>query len=457
MKSSIYRWVSYILVFAMIMQAVICFPRGRVAYAESLIIIEDGKLEEWFIEESKHLEDRMTQKYIMENMIYEDEIYEFKLSEYIIAQAYIVETTVDVDTTTELVGILPRQIDDYDIDWPTVIGKFAVGTAIIITVGIVRHLTKGGSTFFLMATPEKVARDAFVGGAIGAALSVVIHDMQNGNTIERGALKYAIEGFADGFMWGAISSVLKIGAQNFKRLRAFRLATGDTLKINLDGTVFDKAGKILGKAYYDNQRLWHFVDEIAQTTRVFDFAGKELISLAGTSLPANTMLRLGADAAYKLCYTDAAGVIYRIDDKMLPNIVYRLGNNIYRTDTKGRIIEVAFEKLSLKPAGRGRLMIVDSMKTIGGGNARSTDQKGHLVADWFNGDNTMANIVPMTPKVNQGAVKSIETTWASALSDGKNVSGSIAISYNGSSFRPTSFTYSYDIGDGIVEQLIQNH
>lgn len=456
MKTSLYRWISHILIFTMIMQGVICLPSERVAYADSLIVIEEGKLEEYLTDEEKRIENKITQQYIMENMLYEDGLYEFKLTEDIIVQSYIVKTTVGITTKTELVGVLPHQIDGYEIDWPAVIGKFAVGTAIIITVGVVHHLTKGVSSFFIMATPQKVAIDAFVGGAIGAALSAVIHGPQNGETVQKRAIKYAIEGSADGFMWGAISSVLKVAGQNFKRLRAFQLATGGTLKIKLDGTVLDKAGIVQGKAYYDNQKLWHFVDEIAQTTRVFDCDGKELTSLAGTSLPANTMLRLGADASYKLCYTDTAGTIYRIDDKKLPNLFYQLGDKIYRTDAKGRTIEVTFEKLGLKSTSRGRLMIVDSMKTIGGNDARATDQKGHLIADWFNGDNTMANIVPMAPKVNQGTVKGIETTWAAAIGDGKNVRGSIRICYKGSSCRPSSFTYSYDIGDGMVEKAILN-
>ena len=75
------------------------------------------------------------------------------------------------------------------------------------------------------------------------------------------AKKYAVEGFADGYMWGAISSVLKITGKNFKRLKAFKMATGGSAAIKADGTVFDEAGKRIGQAFYDNENVWHLVDE----------------------------------------------------------------------------------------------------------------------------------------------------------------------------------------------------
>lgn len=423
--------------------------------AESFIRIEEGKMEEALIEESLVSEELLSQQYIREHLIYEDDLYEYRLNEDIIAQAYVFETKVSVNTTSEMVGILPRQIDDYEIDWPAVIGKFAVGTAIIITVGVVHHVTKGASSYFIMATPADVARDAFVGGAIGAALDVVIHDILNGKTVEPGAIKYAIEGFADGFMWGAIGSVLKVAGKNFKRLKAFKTATGGALKIKLDGTVLDAAGNVVGKAYYDSKNLWHLVDEVAQTTRAFDKAGKELLSMAGAGLPANSTLRLGADAAFKLCYTDANGVIFRVGDELLPNMTYVIDGVTYMTDKYGRIVSTEFAQLTLKDGARQ--VIADSRMCIGHGEARVGDDLGHLVADMFNGDNTMANIVLMDGHVNKSPVKAIELSWKRAIQEGKQVSGRIDISYAGHKFRPSEFIYSYDIGEGLVTKVITNH
>ena len=68
----------------------------------------------------------------------------------------------------------------------------------------------------------------------------------------------------------------------------------------------------------------------------------------------------------------------------------------------------------------------------------------------------MANIVPQSKYANHGAISEIENEMAIALNEGKRVSGSIELSYSGSSYRPTEFTYSYDIGDGMIVTHIKN-
>lgn len=86
-----------------------------------------------------------------------------------------------------------------------------------------------------------------------------------------------------------------------------------------------------------------------------------------------------------------------------------------------------------------------------------TDDRGHLIADMFNGDNSIANIVPMDSKVNRsGAFHQIETTLMNWLQEGGRASGAIEVTYNGPLGRPESFTYSYDIGNGVVSTFIPN-
>lgn len=71
-------------------------------------------------------------------------------------------------------------------------------------------------------------------------------------------------------------------------------------------------------------------------------------------------------------------------------------------------MSVSAEKLQLKPPGRERLDILNSIKEIGHGFEKATDDRGHLIADQFNGNNTLANLVPMDSKINQGSYKVIE-------------------------------------------------
>ena len=454
--SLLQKMLSAILTLCIVLQSI-----PTAGNAEGLVTYQEHKVEEQFIAETLIDEETITQKFILEHMIYEDELYEVRIDEDLIVQAYTIQLTVDVNTQTSMAGVLLPQLDDYDIDWPAVIAKFAIGTAIIVVVGVVYYVTKGTSSFFIMATPGKVLKSAIIGGAIDAALHVSINEVAQDGISSKAAVKYAIEGFADGYMWGAIGSVLHVTSKNIRRLKAFHLANGEKFQIKIDGSVVNESKNIIGKAYYGKNQ-WYLLDAAGNETRVFDKAGKEIIDLAKVELPspnllpANTTLSIGAQRALKVCYTDASGVIYRIGDDLVPNLTYKIGDAVYKTDSSGRLIEAAFDKLQLK-GDRGRFPILDSMEVIGKGDALTNDERGHLIADLFNGNNTIANIVPMSGTVNKGAVKNIETKWAQALKNGKNVKGSILISYDGSSFRPSSFTYKYNIGDEMTEALIKNY
>lgn len=414
----------------------------------------ENVISEQFINEETIDEEKLQEAYIRENLIYESGIYEYKISENIISQAYIIEVVVGETSEEEILKQLPKEIDEYDIDWAKVIGKFAVGTVIIITVGIVNYFSKG-STYFVFGSPVKVAKDALVGGAIGVAMNEVIGCIIDGKIAQKAATKYAVEGFAEGYMWGAIDSVLKIFSKNFKRLNSFKRATGGKAKIKIDGSVFDDAGKYIGKAYYDKDGVWHLVNESSKKISIFDSAGKELKSFAGSSLPSNSKLRLGTDATAKICYTDDIGQIFRIGDDLLPNMRYQINGYLYNTDDLGRVTKIVADNLQLKNS-TGRQIIFDSKSKIGRGFERHTDVRGHLIADRFGGDNTLANIVPMDGIVNNGEFKAIENILQKCLQDGGHVSVSIKPIYSGSSFRPDSLRVLYNIGNGEVTKIIPN-
>lgn len=61
------------------------------------------------------------------------------MDENIISEAYIIEVTISEDVEEEIIAQLPDDFSEYEIDWAAVIGKFAVGTTIIIATGIVQH------------------------------------------------------------------------------------------------------------------------------------------------------------------------------------------------------------------------------------------------------------------------------------------------------------------------------
>ena len=123
---------------------------------------------------------------------------------------------------------------------------------------------------------------------------------------------------------------------------------------------------------------------------------------------------------------------------------------MYETDELGRIIKVTFDKLSLKPEGQARKVISSSIDDIGKGYQQLGDQRGHIIADRFNGDNSLANMVPMSPDLNQRDFKAIEDLWAEAITNGKTVNGTIEFIYEGLSFRPGRMDVEYLI-DGLLD------
>lgn len=145
------------------------------------------------------------------------------------------------------------------------------------------------------------------------------------------------------------------------------------------------------------------------------------------------------------CSTDDMGRVFRVGDELAPNATYELNGYRYTTDALGRI-ESAEGVLQTK-THEGRLAIQDSMQTIGRGSQKAFDQRGHLIADRFNGSAGMENIVAMDEEVNQRAYAAIETKCADALNDGAEVFFRVESLYDNFSYRPDSFIVT-DIIDG---------
>ena len=101
-----------------------------------------------------------------------------------------------------------------------------------------------------------------------------------------------------------------------------------------------------------------------------------------------------------------AGIVYRINDELVPNITYKLGTVVYQTDDYGRIVKVTFDELTLKDADRPRKVIQNTLSEIGRGYEKVNDDRGHIIADRFNGNNSLANIVSMDSDLNRGEVQS---------------------------------------------------
>ena len=142
-------------------------------------------------------------------------------------------------------------------------------------------------------------------------------------------------------------------------------------------------------------------------------------------------------------YKDDNGEKYRIGDSLLPNKVFEVNGYKYKTDDKGRVIS-AEGKLQVKNhEGRNDM---DARSVIDKGDMRKTDDRGHLIADRFNGSGGLENVVAMDSNLNQhGDYKKMENTLADAKQDGANVQLKVEPVYKGDSTRPSEFRVSYSI------------
>lgn len=464
MGYKIKRLCSLLLVFVLCIQSLVgCGNNTDKHSSSSNVYVEENVVKEQIIEESSIDEKYLDESYITENLIYENGIYEYTIDENVISEAYIIEVIISENVEEEILTQLPDDFSEYEIDWTAVIGKFAVGTTIIIATGIVQHYLH--SSYFLFASPVKVTRDALIGGSMEAALRVVLEADKTGDNAEAEIKKYAIEGFADGYMWGAVTSVLSVMHKNFKIPKSLAMSSGKVGKIALDGTVFDEAGNELGKAYFGKNGIYVLKETVSGTQlELFDAVGKQIANATAEqmaqitkgTLPSNSIFRLGTSDTAKICRTDAAGIVYCINDELVPNIKYKLGTAVYQTDDYGRIVKVTFDELTLKDADRPRKVIQNTLSEIGRGCEKANDDRGHIIADRFNGNNSLANIVSMDSDLNRGEYKAMEDIWAESIKLGKSVSGTIELKYSGKSYRPDMLDVWYDIGEGSVEKVFSN-
>ncbi|XZI79736.1 DNA/RNA non-specific endonuclease [Clostridium perfringens] len=125
----------------------------------------------------------------------------------------------------------------------------------------------------------------------------------------------------------------------------------------------------------------------------------------------------------------------------------------YLTDSKGRISDV---EGTLKRGKAKRNAY--AQRTVGKEQGRlASDDGGHLIASIFKGSGDLDNLVPMDSTLNRGEWKSMESSWAKALEDGKKVDIKIKPIYNEPTQRPTSFKVKYRMDNGRwVKEIFTN-
>ena len=159
------------------------------------------------------------------------------------------------------------------------------------------------------------------------------------------------------------------------------------------------------------------------------------------------------DHTYK---TDDNGNIYNVDGKNLPNCRYELNGYEYETDEKGRIIRAEGD-LELPPYQPRPKSLPDIEDRRTEEDERGRDDKGHLIAHEFGGDDTEGNLVPMNSEVNEyGEYRNLERELKNAKEEGHDVHVTVEPQYDDDSKRPSSFFVTYTIDGERNEKVIIN-
>lgn len=150
-------------------------------------------------------------------------------------------------------------------------------------------------------------------------------------------------------------------------------------------------------------------------------------------------------------YYDDNGNKYREGNSLEPNTVFEKNGYTYQTDDMGRVIS-AEGKLQVKDH-KGRNEMPDTRDVVAHGQMADSDDRGHLIADRFNGSGELENLVPMEGKLNKGDYAKLEDTLAEAVKDGADVRMKVEPVYSEDSIRPDEFRVTYTI-DGDKEVVV---
>lgn len=151
-------------------------------------------------------------------------------------------------------------------------------------------------------------------------------------------------------------------------------------------------------------------------------------------------------------YLDDNGTKYRERDNLLPDMEFEVNGYKYKTDDQGRVIS-AEGQLQVKDHVRNN-NAMESRAVVGRGDMQETDDRGHLIADRFNGSGGLENLVPMDSELNRhGDYKKMENTLADAMQNDAKVELKVEPIYDDDTPRPSEFRVTYTI-DGEKEMTV---
>ncbi len=359
----------------------------------------DGStLSESILSEDIKQEDILTEHELLEYTINVTKIIEDQLEEDILFEDLQVEMYLadDIEGIFDEYMIFNGDAGQYQIDWWKVIGQFAAGTAVIVVTGVAAYFTSEipGVGFVFATSCKEALKEAIIGAAVGAALNSAIGALVSGGNVDA-VTKYAIEGAANGFMWGAISGAL-LGA--FSGYVSYYKDTSAVFEgnklighINKNGEIRTAAGKLAG---YKTQN-GYILDAANNVLGMADDAGN--ISSTFTSLiPASRQVL--APTGRSVTYTINASNQVLSSGKVIGTIneagciIDSAGHLIGQVDDAGRLVagiaKTVKAGFKLSPAGT----ILNSTRVVDG-VTQYLDDAGRVIGYVFDTKNSAGQVV----------------------------------------------------------------
>ncbi|TXJ25260.1 hypothetical protein EPJ65_10660 [Brachyspira aalborgi] len=136
--------------------------------------------------------------------------------------------------------------DDFwqDVDWKSIIGKLTIGTSVIVVTGVFSVATIGSPLHIVFLSSFKGAlAGAGIGLGTGAAINSAIQILLNGGKID-GWQKHALEGAADGYMWGAITGAITGGLKAYHDIPKMSGNYPKNPTVKFEWDIIKKGGKV---------------------------------------------------------------------------------------------------------------------------------------------------------------------------------------------------------------------
>ena len=147
-----------------------------------------------------------------------------------------------------------------------------------------------------------------------------------------------------------------------------------------------------------------------------------------------------------------------LDKAALPNTIYKVDSQIFKTDYLGRTISANMPSIPSSFVNRYDVSKrYEQLKALNKGGLKVVDHGGHLIGHSLGGNSGSINIVPQFGKLNKGSYSSIEKFVGINKKFTKNYN--IKVYYKGKSHRPDRFMQSFDFygEEKLLRQLSLKH